>query len=348
MHRLDADDPCPARDGFAMPAEWAPHERTLMCWPTRVAPWGGPEGLLAAKVAYGEVARTIARFEPVTMCMRPEDRSEAQLALGPSIDLNPIGIDDSWARDSGPSILIGPGGRRAGVAWQFNAWGNKYIPYRADAAFAGALVEQMGLPLYRAPLVCEGGAIHVDGEGTLMTTEQCLLNENRNPELTRQQVEERLALYCGVLRVIWLGEGFADTETDGHVDEIAAFVAPGRVIVGVHDDKSHPNYAPCLEAVRRLSEARDGRGRSIEVFEVKQPRARKRHDGSLLEASYVNFYLCNGAVIAPAFGDPQDDAAGDLLAALFPERDIVQIDVRAIAEGGGGLHCITQQVPKGT
>jgi agmatine deiminase len=175
-----------------------------------------------------------------------------------------------------------------------------------------------------------------------------LLNENRNPELSRQQVEERLALFAGAMRILWLGDGFADKETDGHIDNIACFAAPGRIILGVYDDKSHPNYRPALESVMRLQQARDASGGPIEIIEVKQPRQTKeRFDGSLLDASYINFYLCNGAVIVPVFDDENDAEAHKILASAFPGREVVPVNAIDIVEGGGGIHCITQQQPKG-
>jgi agmatine deiminase len=344
--RLDADDPCPVRDGYAMPAEWAPHARTWMCWPCRTEAWGGPDGLLRAKQAYARVARAVSSFEPVTMAVRPQDAAEARLACAGKVEIFEAALDDSWARDVGPTFLIGQDGARAGVAWRFNAWGNKYHPFTDDAALGGEILGEAGVRAYRAPLVCEGGAIHVDGEGTLITTEQCLLNPNRNPHLDRQQVEERLALFTGARRILWLGEGFSDEETDGHVDNIACFAAPGRVIVGVPASRSHPDYEPVVEAIRRLGEARDAEGRAIEVVEIVQPR-KPRNDwrGRPLAASYVNFYLANGGLVMPAFDDPHDERARDALAACFPGRDILQIDALDIVEGGGGIHCITQQEP---
>ena len=346
MKRLDADDPCPARDGYAMPAEWAEHARTWMCWPTRVEAWGGPEGLLRARQAYARVARAISSFEPVAMAVREGDAAEVRLACAGKVDIFETKLDDSWARDIGPTFLVRPDGSRAGVAWQFNAWGNKYFPYADDEGFAARVMAAIDVPCYRAPLVCEGGAIHVDGEGTLITTEQCLLNPNRNPNLTRQQVEERLALFTGARRVIWLGEGFSDEETDGHVDNIACFAAPGRVIVGVPASKSHPDFEPCVEAIRRLSEARDAEGRKLQIIEIVQPK-KERSDwrGRPLQASYVNFYLANGGVVMPSFDDAHDERARETIAQCFPDRDILQIDALDIVEGGGGIHCITQQEP---
>ncbi|HEX3943551.1 MAG TPA: agmatine deiminase family protein, partial [Rhizomicrobium sp.] len=215
-----------------------------------------------------------------------------------------------------------------------------------DAEFATRVLNDQKLPIYRAPFICEGGAIHVDGEGTLITTEQCLLNPNRNPDLPQQQIEQGLALFTGVRKVIWLGDGFSDHETDGHVDNIACFVAPGRVLVGVPVSKSHPDYAPTMEAIGRLKDARDAEGRTLEVIEMAQPR-KPGGDwrGRPLAASYVNFYLPTGGVVMPAFDDPNDESARAVLADCFPGRDILQIDAMDIVQGGGGIHCITQQEP---
>jgi agmatine deiminase len=302
--------------------------------------------LLRAKQAFARVARAISTFEPVVMAVRPDEAAEVALACSGKTEIFEVPLDDSWARDIGPTFLLGPEGARAGVAWRFNAWGNKYHPYTDDKAFAGRALATNGVKAYAAPLVCEGGAIHVDGEGTLVTTEQCLLNPNRNPGLTRQQVEERLALFTGARRILWLGDGFSDDETDGHVDNIACFAAPGRVIVGIPASRSHPDFAPAVEAVRRLSEARDAENRRIEIVEIAQP-ATTRVDarGRPLASSYVNFYLTNGGMVMPSFDDRNDEPARKVLADCFPGRDILQIDALDIVEGGGGIHCITQQEP---
>ncbi|MDE1985325.1 MAG: agmatine deiminase family protein [Alphaproteobacteria bacterium] len=329
-----------------MPAEWAPHMRAWMCWPCRDEAWGSADALLRAKQAYARIARAISTFEPVVIAVRHEDIAEAKLATAGKVDLFEVPLDDSWARDIGPTFLRGPAGRRGAVQWRFNAWGNKYQPYGSDAAFASRVAKAADVSLYEAPLVCEGGAIHVDGEGTVITTEQCLLNANRNPYLTQAQVEERLALYIGARQVIWLGDDFSDDETDGHVDNIVCFVAPGRVLVGIPPHDTHPDFEPVQEAIRRLKAARDAEGRSIEVIEIVQP-ARVRFDwrGRPLQASYVNFYLPNGGVVMPAFDDPNDEKARAVLADCFPGRDILQVDALDIVQGGGGIHCITQQEP---
>jgi agmatine deiminase len=344
--RLDADDPCPVRDGFSWPAEWVPHARTWMCWPCRTEAWDGPDGLLRAKQAYARVARAISTFEPVTMAMRPHDAAETKLACAGKVDLFEVPLDDSWARDMGPTFLSGADGARAAVQWRFNAWGNKYHPYAEDAQLARRIGRAVQAQIYDAPLFCEGGAIHTDGEGTLITTEQCLLNVNRNPDLTQQEVEERLALFTGARRVLWLGDGFSDDETDGHIDNIACFASPGRVIVGRPSSREHPDFEPVAEAVRRLRAAHDAHGRAIEVIDLPQPqRMRTDARGRLLQASYVNFYLPTGGIVMPAFDDPNDEQAREILAACFPGRDILQIDALDIVEGGGGIHCITQQEP---
>ena len=329
-----------------MPAEWATHTRTWMCWPCRVEVWGGPEGLLRAKQAYARVARAISSFEPVTVAVRPQDAAEVELACAGKTQVFPVPLDDSWARDTGPTFLLAGSGACAGVAWQFNAWGNKYNSYTDDKVFARRVLESIGADIYRAPLVCEGGAIHSDGEGTLLTTEQCLLNPNRNPNLDRQEIEERLALFTGARRIVWLGDGFSDEETDGHVDNIACFAAPGRVIVGVPASKSHQDYEPVMDAIGRLAGARDAHGRAFEIVEMVQPmRTRLDWRGRPLAASYVHFYLPNGGVVMPAFDDRNDENARAILSDSFPGRDILQVDALDIVEGGGGIHCITQQEP---
>jgi len=342
--RLDADDPCPARDGFSMPAEWVEHTRTWMCWPCRTEAWGGPEGLLRAKQAVARVARAISSFEPVVMAVRAQDAAEPKLACAGRIETFEVTLDDSWARDIGPTFLSHAEGRKAAVQWEFNAWGNKYHPYANDAEFAAKAAAAVHTLTYHAPLVCEGGAIHSDGNGTLLTTEQCLLNENRNPGLSRQQIEERLALFTGARRIIWLGTGFSDEETDGHVDNIACFASEGRVIVGVPSSRAHPDYEPVMDVLFRLNNARDAQGRKLEIVEIEQPRIERRDwQGRLLQASYVNFYLPNGGIVMPSFDDPNDERARGVLADCFPGRDLLQVDALDIVQGG--IHCITQQEP---
>lgn len=343
---LDAAPPSPLQDSYFFPAEWEAHRRTWMCWPVRTECFGGAQGILRAKQAYARVARAISAFEPVTLAARPQEMAEARLATGGKVEVVEMALDDSWARDFGPSFLTNGKGQLSGVQWVFNAWGQKYHPYTNDATFARRVLESMGAPVYRAPLVCEGGALHADGNGTVLTTEQCLLNPNRNPSRTRCEVEDILKSYLGARKVIWLGAGFSDTETDGHIDNIACFAGPGRVILGIPASRTHPDYTAVQDATARLRDARDAQGRELEIISLPQPKKQRQSwSGRLLAMSYVNFYLANGAVIMPAFDDANDENARAILAQCFPGRDIMQIDALDILQGGGGIHCITQQEP---
>lgn len=347
--RLDADDACPLRDGLSMPAEWAAHDRTWMKWPCRAEPWGTEEGILRARLAYSRVARAISGFERVTMAVNPDHAAEAQLALGKGVGQFVTEIDDSWARDSGPIFVIDDVGGVAGVHWRFNAWGNKYQGYSDDAAFGGRVIEALGMRKYDAPMVLEGGSIAVDGVGTLMTTEQCLLDPNRNPALTQQQIEERLALFVGVSKIIWLGDGLLDDETDGHIDNLAAFAPNGQVLVHSAPRNDEANWRVSQDAIARLNSTRSARGDRLKIVEVPQPsKIRERADGRRLDATYINFYVANNGLIIPSFDDPMDGKAHEILAAAFPEHRIVQVDALDIVEGGGGIHCITQQQPAGS
>jgi agmatine deiminase len=322
---------------FLMPAEWEAHIRTWMCWPCRAEAWGA--GMAAAKQAYADVVRAIARFEPVVMAVNPADAAEAAQMTG--AEIFSVVLDDSWARDIGPTFVRDRDGDRAAIHWRFNAWGGKYRPFDRDARFAASVAAHVGVTLHPASIICEGGAIHSDGRGTLLTTEQCLLNPNRNPGLTRAVAEQVLRYAVGAEKVVWLGDGFSDTETDGHVDNIACFAAPGTVILGVPDRADHPDHASVRIARARL------KGAGLEVIELLQPRniRRDRH-GRPLPASYVNFYLCNGGLVMPSFDDPNDAPARDTLALAFPGRDIAVVPALDIVAGGGGIHCITQQEPR--
>ena len=325
----------PADDGFFMPAEWAPHERTLMQF---LPPqnWH-PRELPAARQEWAMVANAVAAFEPVTMAVRPADRAVAKRMLSSEIALIEMPMNDGWSRDSGPTVLIDGKGARAVAGFEFNGWGAKFPPYGDDALVKARLAAHFGLPLYPAPLVAEGGAIAVDGEGTCLTTEECLLNRNRNPALSQEAVTEVLKGWLGVEQVIWLPRGLTpDPITDGHVDGIAAFVEPGVVLLHTTDDTADPNHAITQQAKRQLEASSDARGRRIEVIEL--PLA---HD-----VVHLNFYICNGGVVVPTAGDPrQDDAPLAVLREVFPEREVVAVSGQMLSKGGGGVHCITQQMP---
>lgn len=330
--------------GLFMPAEWEPHDGCLMAWPCRAETWPEDGGLEAACDAYAAVAQAISAFEPVTMVCRPEDVADASLACGPGVAILPLPISDSWLRDTGPSYVLDGKGGRVGVHWRFNAWGGNYDDCAADQAVAERILASQGVERLAAPLVMEGGAFHVDGEGTLITTEQCLLNPNRNPGLSRTEIEAELKRFLGVRQIIWLGEGYQDDETDGHIDEIAAFARPGVILMSATDDPADANFKTFQDNLDRLKHARDAQGRELEVVPIRQPE-RRDQNSVRLTLSYTNFYLANGGVVMPAFVDPADDEAFKTMRKAFPDREVTAVPAIDIVRGGGGIHCITQQIP---
>ncbi|ABZ84877.1 agmatine deiminase. putative [Heliomicrobium modesticaldum Ice1] len=335
----------PQASGFAMPPEWAPHQRTFIVWPIDDTTW--PDELDEVRQAYARVAQAIARFEPVTMVVLPELVEEAARICGPSVDILPMEYDDSWIRDSGPTFLKNAAGELAGVNWQFNAWGNKF-PSELDNLVAPQLLDHFGIRRFDAPFVLEGGSIHVDGEGTLLTTEECLLNKNRNPHMTREELDAQVRQYLGVEKIIWLKKGLCGDHTDGHVDNVACFARPGVVLLQVCSDPEDPNYAISRENLEILRQAVDAKGRSLEIIPIEQPPA-LYHKGVRMAASYINFYFVNGGIILPIFGGEcaeTDRQAEAILARVFPDRTIVPIESRIILTGGGNIHCATQQMPK--
>lgn len=333
----------PAAEGFTMPGEWARHTRCWMAWPCRPETW--PEGAFdAAAAAYTDVARAISRFEPVTMVCDPADVADASLACGPGIEILPLPISDSWIRDTGPSFVTDGKGQVAGVHWRFNAWGGNYPDSVKDQQVGRLMLDHLSLRRFEAPLVMEGGSFHVDGEGTLLTTEQCLLNPNRNPNLGKAEIEELLKEHLDISSVIWLGEGYQDDETDGHIDEIALFVKPGVVMAITTDDPGDANFKAFQDNLDRLKRARDAQGRELEVIPVRQP-ARRDENGVRLTLSYTNLYIANGGIVMPAFEDSADDEAYRIVRRAFPDREVVQVPALDIVRGGGGIHCITQQQP---
>ncbi|QDY80297.1 agmatine deiminase family protein [Streptomyces qinzhouensis] len=329
--------------GFRMPAEWAPHDGCLMAWPSRVDLWGAT--LDAVKREYAEVARTIARFEPVTMVAPPGSGDDARTHCGAEVTVLELPLDDSWFRDSAPLFVLDGNGRRAGVDFRFNAWGRKHQPYDSDDRVSALLLARLGVERIASGMILEGGAITVDGEGTLITTEQCLLHPNRNPDLTREQIEAELKTRLGVEKVIWLPYGgLLDTETDGHVDGVCAFAAPGKVVVSLPDDPAHPDYARMRANRAVLEVSTDAKGRALEIVDLPQT-AFAEVDGGRVEVSYLNYYIANGGIVVPVAGAPQDPAALAVIAAAHPDRAVVGVTAPVIAYGGGGVHCITQQIP---
>jgi agmatine deiminase len=354
----------PAADGFSMPAEWAPHAGCWMLWPERPDNWRA--GAQPAQRAFGEVAAAIARFEPVTVGVSATHFEFARAHLAPHIRVVEISHDDSWMRDVGPTFVTNKMGVRRGVDWRFNAWGGLrgglYFPWDQDDAVARKVLEIEGCDRYRAPLINEGGAIHVDGQGTALVTEQCLLNPNRNPELSREQIEQYLKSYLGVRVVIWLGDGVIEDETGGHIDNIACFVKPGVVALHWTDDERDPQHAVSLDALKRLKAATDARGRGIRVLKLPMPgpleltaaeaagvlareTSQSRAAGARLAGSYVNFYIANKGIVMPLLDPKTDRSAAAKLRRAFPGRQVVGVPAREILLGGGNIHCITQQVP---
>ncbi len=320
-----------------LPAEWEPHERTLMGWPCRLELWG--ETFERARADYATVANAIAEFEPVTMIANPgRDAADARAACSASVEVVELALDDSWLRDCGPIYVYGESGRRRAVHFRFNAWGEKFHPYDRDARVGRLIAERLGDEVTAAPLVLEGGSIVGDGHGTLLTTEECLLNPNRNPERDREAIEAELLTQLGVERLVWLRWGLVeDEDTDGHVDLIAAFLERDRALLLVTDERN-PNYERGQESLERLRSA------GIDAVELPfLPYAEVA--GRTVAVSYLNFYICNGAVIVPVSGAECDPEALALIGRCYPGRQVVGTPGTVLAYGGGGPHCITQQVP---
>ena len=356
----------PSRDGYRMPGEFEPHAGCWMLWPERPDNWR--LGAKPAQAAFAAVARAIARSEPVTVGVSAGQFNHARSVLPPQVRVVEMSSDDAWMRDVGPTFVVNDRGGVRGVDWMFNAWGGHegglYRAWNLDDVVAKKVLEIENRDRYFAPFVLEGGAIHVDGQGTLITTEQCLLNPNRNPKLTRTDLEQLLARYLGIEHVIWLGRGVIDDETSGHVDNLCCFVRPGEVALTWTSNRRDPQYEVSRDAWERLHAARDARGRRLRVHKLEQPGPLKmtqreaaaidpsgefvsRRAGMRLAGSYVNFYIGNRCVVVPLLDPRRDGAALRKIKSLFPRREVVSVSAREILLGGGNIHCITQQVPLG-
>ena len=333
----------PRAPGLAMPAEWAAHSRCWMAWPCRTELWG--ERMPAARKVCAEIAKAIVAYEPVTMIARPDLAADASLHCGQGISVLPLEHDDSWMRDVAPTFVIDRAGALAGVDWRYNGYGERTPAYERDARLAEVICARLQVRRFTAPIVFEGGAVHVDGEGTALVCAPSVLDPKRNPGLGRDGIERALGDCLGVVKVIWLEHGFEGDATGGHVDNVACFVRPGVAMVLACRDETDANFAGFRDNLARLREARDAAGRELQVIEVEQPGARAGPDGRRLTTSYLNFYLANGAVVLPMFGDPMDNAAHDAISAGFADRHAIQIDVSDLVYGGGGIHSITQQQP---
>lgn len=334
---------------YYMPAEWEQHERTLMEWPVKSSMiW--PENYDKVCAGYAMVARAISEFEKVTMIVNEDTAEEAKALCGKEIGYLAIPHDDAWCRDNGPTFLINKEKQLAAVNWQFNAWGGKYMPYDLDNEVASRVLKHFQVQYFDAPIIVEGGSIHVDGEGTLLTTKECLLNKNRNAHLSKEQIEEELKSYLGISGIIWLNRGLFGDETDGHVDNIACFARPGAVLIQTCYDPEDPNSGITRENMEILRNSTDASGRSLEIIEIPQPPVRY-YQGERLTLSYLNFYFVNDGIILPVFGgdaESTDQKTVEILQKVFPERRIRTVDGMALITEGGNVHCITQQMPEGT
>jgi len=334
-------DTTPLAAGYAMPGEFEPHAGCLMAWPTRAELWG--DRFDDARRDYAAVATAIADFEPLFMVCSPGQAAQVHDWCGDGVTTIEIPINDSWIRDSGPAFVRNADGGVAAVGFGFNAWGNRWHPHDDDARLSERLARHFELPFFQAPFVLEGGSFFVDGEGTVVTTEQCLLDLNRNPTLDRGQIEQGLKDYLGATAVIWLPFGHSlDTGpagTDGHVDGVFQYIAPGRVMLEAVADPSSPEHERGVANLAALRATADAAGRPFDIA-ILDP-------GPDAVVSYANHYLANGAVIVPVSGNEADERALATLRKLHPDRVVVGVPGETIAFGGGGPHCIIQQIPAG-
>ncbi|XP_047971029.1 agmatine deiminase-like [Salvia hispanica] len=364
----------PVDHGYYMPAEWAPHSRCWIGWPERPDNWR--DNAVHAQRVFTKVATAISRFEPVTVCASSVQWKNARSHLPEHIRVVEMSMNDSWLRDSGPTFVIRNsvsdkeklGSKVAGIDWNFNGYGGMdegcYDDWSLDLLIAHKVLEIENVPRFSHSMILEGGSIHVDGEGTCLTTEECLLNKNRNPGLSKGQIEDELKAYLGVNKVIWLPRGLlGDDDTNGHIDSMCCFARPGVVLLAWTDDTSDPQYERSVEALSVLTSEVDAKGRKFDIIKLHVPGplyltdeeanglqqgdAKARLPGTRLAASYVNFYIANRAIITPQFGDKTwDDEAVRVLSLAFPDYEIVRLeDAREIVLGGGNVHCITQQQP---
>jgi agmatine deiminase len=335
-----------------MPAEWEPHRGTWLSWPHKEASWPGKfspippifSRMVAHLADHEEVHINVAGF--------PMEAEVRRLLADAGADsgnvffhYNPT--NDAWCRDHGPIFVQrSDDGRtsQAVIDWGFNAWGGKYPPYDLDDVIPTRIAEELGLPVYNPGIVLEGGSIEVNGQGTLLTTEACLLNPNRNPTLSRSEIEDYLRSYLGVSHILWLGDGIVGDDTDGHVDDLTRFVDPSTVVTVVEDDPADENYEPLQKNLERLGGMTDQNGRPLKVITLPMPRP-LWHDGQRLPASYANFYIANGLVLLPTYDPARDEEALTTLQPVFPTREVIGIDCTDLVWGLGAFHCVTQQWP---
>jgi agmatine deiminase len=342
----------PADLGYVMPAEWHRHEATWLAWPKDPVTW--PDRVPQVESIFLQMITLLSAEERVELLVDDAATEAAVLERLKSLAVNFSSVRfhhlptvDSWIRDYGPNFLLRGKGASAELAfnqWLFNAWGGKYEELKKDADVPAKLAPLLGVPCFAPGIVLEGGSIDVNGAGTCLTTEQCLLNPNRNPGLSKEEIEAYLKTYLGVRQVIWLGQGIAGDDTDGHVDDIARFVAPETIVCAVEEDPADENYRLLEDNLERLRHARDVNGHPFRIVRLPMPGRVAGTEGRL-PASYANFYVANGVVLAPVFGHRNDNRAVEILQGLFPGRRVVGIHCEPLVWGLGAIHCVTQQQP---
>jgi len=336
----------PVNDGLFIPAEWEEHDCCWMSWPHMDTLWD-EDGLTGARRNIAAIARTLAEFETVRMMIREDDHAEAVLQCARKVEFLEAKVEDLWIGDVGPSFVIDGMGGVAGVDWDFNAWGVRLPNYHADENLSQALLGQLGMRRYEGPMVLEGGAISVDGSGTLLATEECLLGSDRNPLLDRERVEATLGEYFGVLKIVWLENGLYGDLNEGQVCKVARFARPGVVLAHDCMTLDDPDYPLVTENMYRLHKATDTRGREFEVIPVPAPEKNRSSEVNGAAISYLDFFIANGGVIVPGFDDPADGKALEIISNAFPDRKAVQIPILELAAGGAGIHSAILAQPKG-
>ena len=336
-----------------MPPEWVPHERTWMEFPSPNITFDNEADVALARRKWTEVANAIARFEPLSMVCNTGDAEIARSMFDPAVAHNietyETPTDDAWARDSGPTFLVHPDGRLGATHWRFNAWGNAGFSRFDDEQHVGAFIAGLaGAELFSSDMINEGGGIHVDGRGTVMCTHTVQLDPGRNPTMNAESVDTELRAYLGVTSTVWVPRGLTKDYdrfgTRGHIDIVACFTPTGPVLAHTQRDRSHPDFDVCRENLDILRASRHADGTPYEVIEVPAPQ-QTHDDGDIVDWSYINHYVCNGAVILCTFDDPHDAEVIEIMRSVYPGREIVPIDSRDIFCFGGGIHCITQQQP---
>jgi agmatine deiminase len=332
----------PYEDGFIMPGRFERHRGSLISWPTK-----GEKETKLFRDEIVQVVEKMSKYEDIFLVVDHSDLDEAEKCCGNYAKIISAETEFAWVRDNGPMFIRNKKGELAVVKFQFNGWGDKYPTYERVKSVPSTIAKYFNVPLYEAPFILEGGAICIDGEGTLIATEQTLLNPNRNPSMSKEDIEQGLRDYLGIEKVIWLYKGFhEDTETDGHVDNVIEYISPGKVIVQTCSDKENPNFEILKENLSRLKVATDAKGRKLEIVEFDYLPYTHPIDGISYPTPYPNYYVMNGAIIVPQVGWTGEKEAVARLKEIFPNLDVVEAPSTYQAVGGGGLGCMTQQIPE--